>query len=148
MSFLLQKSKRRLIQTKVYNRFFYSVWKETTHKPSKVEQLRKTFSPVCMLLVQLAAINYFYSMWQLKDNVFLQKFIVTLRLFHPPRSCVVWNKWFEISPYFNLYLRNTNTKVKVQCKYQSSKMKLSYTTKMKLSYTMLKTLQSVFDHCY
>ena len=44
--------------------------------------------------------------------------------FKAPSSCVVWNKWFEISPYFKFYLYNTNTKV--QCKYQSSKMKLSY----------------------
>ena len=51
-----------LIQTKVYHTFFHFVWKETTHKPLKVAAA-KPFSPVCMLLVQLASMNVFYSMW-------------------------------------------------------------------------------------
>ena len=39
---------------------FYSLLKERTHKRSK-EAAAKTFSPVCMLSVQLAAINVFRS---------------------------------------------------------------------------------------
>ena len=45
---------------------------------------------------------------------------------------VIWNN-------FNVYLHNTNTKVKVQYKYHSSRMKVLY--------TILKTL-SIFDHTY
>ena len=41
-------------------RLSYSVWKVTTHKPSNVADVT-TFSPVCMLLVQLASINAFWS---------------------------------------------------------------------------------------
>ena len=118
---------RRLIQIKVYHKFFYSVWKEMTHKPSKAKQMWKSFSPVFMLLVQLASISYFYSMWRLEDIIFYKSLSLPWGSLQPPCSCVVWNKWFEISVYFNFYLHNTNTKVKVQCRYQSSKMKFSYT---------------------
>ena len=48
-----------------------------------------------------------------------------------------WNKWFERSPYFLFCLHNINTKVKVQCKHQSSKMKLSYVMLIKSSKTTL-----------
>ena len=63
-----------------------------------------------------------------KDNVFHKSLSLPWSSFQPQCSCVVWNKWFEISPYFNFYLRYTKSKVKVQCKYQSFTMKLSYTT--------------------
>ena len=44
---------------------FYSVWKETTHKPLKVAAA-KPFSPVYMLLVQLASMSIFilYDNWK------------------------------------------------------------------------------------
>ena len=41
---------RRIIQTKKYCNFFYSVQKAATRKSPKVAAI-KTFSPVCMLLV-------------------------------------------------------------------------------------------------
>ena len=37
---------RRLMQTKVYHKRFYSVWKETYHKPLKVAVAKKHFSSV------------------------------------------------------------------------------------------------------
>ena len=93
----------------------------------------QNFSPVWILLVQLASINYFYFMWQLEDIVFYKSLSLPWGSFQPQYTCVVWNKWFEISPYFNFYLHYSKTKVKYYgaslCKYQSSKMKLSYHTK-------------------
>ena len=58
--FLPLEMQKRLKQTKVYHAFSYFVWKETTHKPVKVAA---AISPVCMLLVQLASMNVFHSMW-------------------------------------------------------------------------------------
>ena len=44
-NFLLSslEMKRRFVQTKVYYKFFYSVLKETTHKPLKVTTAQKMF---------------------------------------------------------------------------------------------------------
>ena len=51
-----------VIQNNYTTSLFYSFWKERTPKPSK-QQLQKYFSPLCMLLLQLALINGFCSMW-------------------------------------------------------------------------------------
>ena len=136
MVFSSLEVQRRLIHTKVYHKFFYSAWKEKTHKPSKAKQLRKTFSLVCILLVDFAWMNYFQSMWQLDGNVFYKSLSLRWGFFALKCFCVVWNKWYVINLHFNFYLDKSTTKVKVQCKYQSSKMKLSD--------TKVKTLQSVF----
>ena len=49
----------RLIQTKLYYKLFHFVYKETSHKPSKVAlAATKTFSQVRMLLVQVASIFF------------------------------------------------------------------------------------------
>ena len=58
-------------------------------------------------------------MWQMDYNFFYKSLSLPWVTFQPPHSCVVWNKWFKMSLYFNFYLHNTNTKVKVQCKYQN-----------------------------
>ena len=60
--FLPLEMQYRFEQTKVHNLFSYFVWKETTHNLLK-RQLQKPFSPVCTLLVKLASMNVFYSMW-------------------------------------------------------------------------------------
>ena len=62
-----------------------------------------------MLLVQLASINYFYSMWQLEDSVFYKSLSLPWGSFQPACSCIRWNKWLEISHCLIFYLRNTNT---------------------------------------
>ena len=41
--FSSRKRQIRLIQIKVYYKFFYSVWKETSHKPLKVTTAKITF---------------------------------------------------------------------------------------------------------
>ena len=55
---------------------FYSLWKERTHKLSK-ETAAKTFSLVCMLLVQLASMNVFTLLITGK-HYFLQKCFAAL----------------------------------------------------------------------
>ena len=56
-----KEMKERLIQTKVHYKFFLLVQIGTTHKHSKVAAI-KSFSPMCMLWMQLASINIFYYM--------------------------------------------------------------------------------------
>ena len=45
----------------------------------------------------MASINYFYSMWKLEDDVFYKSSSLSWGSFKRPCSCVVWNKWFEIT---------------------------------------------------
>ena len=66
--FLPLEMQRKLKQTKVYHTFFNFVWKETTHKP--LIKIATPKSPVCMLLVKLASMNVFYSMWLLEGITF------------------------------------------------------------------------------
>ena len=87
--------------------FSYLELKRNDSQTFKCIATAKNFSPVCMLLVQLAPINYFYSMWQLEENVFYKSLLLPWGSFQPPWSCVVWNKWNNFS------LHNTNTTVKV-----------------------------------
>ena len=53
----------------------------------------------CLLLVRLASINYFCSMWQLEDNVFHICLSLPWGSIRPPCSAV-WNKWFETRPVY------------------------------------------------
>ena len=55
-------------QGKVYHSFLYIVWKETTHNLEKLQQQRLFLQ--CVLLVELASMNVFYSLWQLGDIYF------------------------------------------------------------------------------
>ena len=50
-------------------RFLTLSKKKRSTNPSKW-QLQNLFSPVCTLLVQLASMNVFYSMWYLEDITF------------------------------------------------------------------------------
>ena len=40
---------RRFIHTKVFYKLFYSVWKETSHKPFKVTAAKKSFSSMYII---------------------------------------------------------------------------------------------------
>ena len=60
MVFSSQETQRKHIQTEVYSKSIQSVRKEATHKLSKVQQLRKSFSPVRMSLAQLASISFLF----------------------------------------------------------------------------------------
>ena len=43
------EKQRTFIQTKVYYKYFYSVWIETTHKPSKIAATKNFFSSVYVI---------------------------------------------------------------------------------------------------
>ena len=63
MAFSSLKMQRRPTQTKAFFQVFtLSKKRKNTRKPSKVEAAKNVFSSVCMLLVQLASMNAFYSM--------------------------------------------------------------------------------------
>ena len=66
----------RRIQTEVWCNFVFFVWKETTQKSSKY-----SFSTVCVLLVQLASINVFYSIWLLELILGYKGLLLTWRNF-------------------------------------------------------------------
>ena len=64
---------KRLMKTKVYASLFtMSEKKELTNLQKS--QLLKAFTPVCMLLIQLASVNVFYSMQGLEIIVFRKSF--------------------------------------------------------------------------
>ena len=126
MAFSSLEVQRRLIQTKYTTGF---TLKRNDSQTFKSIAIAKNFSSVCMLLVQLASINYFYSVWQLEDNDFYKSLSLPWGSFQLPCSYVVWKQWFEIILYFNFHFHHTNTKVKVQCKYQLQYEILIYHTK-------------------
>ena len=74
-------------------KIFHSVWKETTHKSSKVAATKSIFSTdttyfdQCFLFHAITGRHYF-----------LYKFNVTLSFFfQPPCCCVLWNSfWKEV----------------------------------------------------
>ena len=83
--------KRRVMRTNVYYRLLYSIWKETTHKPSKVAAAE------CMLLMH-TSVNVIT-----RRHYLLLKYIVTLLVFFRlPCCCCLWNKCLVF------YLRSNN----------------------------------------
>ena len=104
MSSLLRKSKEDSYRPKYTISFVTLSEKKRLRNAQKYSNCEKSFLQcLCYWYNVLRSIRYFYSMWQLEDNVFYK---ISL-----PCSCVMF-KWFEISPHFNFYLRNTNTKAK------------------------------------
>ena len=83
--------KRRVIRTNVYYRLLYPIWKETTHKRSKVAAAE------CMLLTH-TSVNVIT-----RRHYLLLKYIVTLLVFFRlPCCCCLWNKCLVF------YLRSNN----------------------------------------
>ena len=70
--FLPLEMQKRLKQIKVYHGVSYFVWKETAHKPLKVAAAIKRFSPVCMLLIQLASMKVFILCGNWKTLLFMK----------------------------------------------------------------------------
>ena len=86
------------MQTKVCYRLFYSVLKQTCHKPWKAASA-KTFFQVYRPLVQFVSTNVFYSMWWLEDTNFYPNFSLPVGLVQSPCCCVFWNKCIERIPH-------------------------------------------------
>ena len=113
---------RRLVQTKVYYKLRYFVWKETSHKPLKVAAA-KNLSRVCIILIQLASMNAFYYMWQLEDITFYTNLLLPRDLVKSPCCFILWNKCFERSPHF-ISVISTITLKCYQCQRSTTKFLL------------------------
>ena len=97
---------RRLVQTKVYYKLRYSVWKETSHKPLKVAAAKKSFQSMyniettcfdeCFLLHVTTGRHYF-----LYKFIVTQRFGETAMLFYSLKQ-VFWKK----SAFYIRYLYN------------------------------------------
>ena len=99
VSFL--EMQRKLIQSKVHYKFFSSVSKETTHKPSKVAAA-KTFRQ-CVHVIDTTCFDGCFLFHLITGSYcFLQRFAIVWRFFQPPYCNFHWNKCFERSPYFTL----------------------------------------------
>ena len=86
--FFSLEMQRKLLQTKVYYKLCYSVWKETSHKLLTVSTAKKVFPKSVYhwynLLRWLLFIPYHSFVWQ-----------VCCSLVKLSCCCFLWNKWFE-----------------------------------------------------
>ena len=117
---------------KVYYKIFYCVWKETSFKkPSKLATA-KTFSPVCMLLIQLASVKVYYS----KTFFFYKRFLIPWGLFN--RHVLALFETSDLKEVIVLffYLHNTST-VLIKTKIKSSKIKFLYIVLVKFFVLLL-----------
>ena len=78
MIFSYRERQRRLIQTKVYYKLFYTIWKETSHKPLKVGAAKKSF-PSVYIIDKTCFDECFLFHVITGRHYFLQKFSVTQR---------------------------------------------------------------------
>ena len=86
--FSSREKQRRLIQTKVYCKLFYSVRKETSHKPLKVAAAKKSFPRV--YFIDKTCFNECFLVHVITGrHYFLNKFSVTQRLVQSPCCCVL-----------------------------------------------------------
>ena len=76
--FSSQERQRRLIQTKVYYKLFYSVWKQTSHKPLKVAAAKKVFHK-CVIIDKTCFDECFFFHVITERHYFLYKFSATQR---------------------------------------------------------------------
>ena len=104
--YLVFSSLEELMQTKVYFKLFYSVWKETSQKPLKVAAATTSFSGVC-IIVKTCFDECFLLHIITGRHYFLYKFVVTQRfgtaamLLHSLKQ-VFWKK----SAFYTRYLLN------------------------------------------
>ena len=101
------------MQTKVYRWFFYAIWKENTHKPSKVEAAKNVFSR----LYVTGASCFDECFFTLRDGWKVLFFIKVncwySAFFQPLCCCCLSNKCFERSSYFRLSSQvNNNNNLK------------------------------------
>ena len=108
----------------IYYKFFYSAWREATHKPSKVATAKKIFS-IVFVIVTTNFDKCFHSMWQLEDIVFNKSLSIPPGLF----NCHVLalfetNDLKEVRFFF--YLRNKSTMLIAKWKVQKWNSRKSY----------------------
>ena len=110
------KCKEDSYRPKYTTSFFYSLSKETTHKPLKVAAT-KNFSSSVHVVDTTCFDECFLSHLITESHCFFQKSVVTLRFLQLPYCSCLWNKCFERSPCFTLspqYQCSANTKVSKQ----------------------------------
>ena len=77
-SFFYLRMQRRLMQTKVYHKRFYSIWKEASHKLLKVAAVKKYSSSVYIVNSNCFDKCFLFHVITRK-HYFLYKFVVTQR---------------------------------------------------------------------
>lgn len=95
--------------------------------------MHKKFSPVFVLLVQLALLNVFYSKWCLEDIIFYTSLSVLWIFLPAPFSYSFWKKFFDRSRFF----KSVFTLITSQCEYERSKIKLFYALFVNFSQLMV-----------
>ena len=92
----------------IYYKFFYSAWREATHKPSKVATAKK-FSLLCLSLLQLTSINVFIPCDNWKTLFFIKVYryrqVSSTVMFLRSLKQMIWKK----SVFFFIF------EIRVQC---------------------------------
>ena len=99
---------KRLIQTKVYYKFFYSVWKETSHKPLKTTAAKKSFPS--MYIIDKISFDLCFLFHVIPGKHFLRKFSTTKRfgaivMLLRSLTLVFWNR----SAFYARYLQSNTS---------------------------------------
>ena len=99
---------KRLIQTKVYYKFFYSVWKETSHKPLKTTVAKKSFPS--MYIIDKISFDLCFLFHVIPGQHFLRKFSTTKRfgaivMLLRSLTQVFWNR----SAFYVRYLQSNTS---------------------------------------
>ena len=87
----------RLMQSKVYNKLYYSVSTEAYHKHLKVAAPKKSFPSVFAIDTNCFDDCFLFYNW---NSIFYTNLSLPKGLIQPPWCCVLWNKCFERSPHF------------------------------------------------
>ena len=108
--FSSRERQKRPIQIKVYYKLFYSVWKETSHKPLKVTTAKNNFPS--MYIIDKACFNLCFLFHVITGrHYFLRKFGSNQRFGATLCCCVPWHKCFETG----LHFMSAISKVTLQC---------------------------------
>ena len=116
--FSSQERQRRLIQTKVYYKLFYSIWKETSHKPLNIAAAKKVF-PKCVIIDKTCFDECFFFHVITERHYFLYKFSVTQRFGAIAMLlCSLKQMFWKRSAFYVRYLLN-NTSMQLILKVQN-----------------------------
>ena len=85
---------------------FYYLRKKRTQKASKVAATKKLFSSV--YVIDITCSDEYFIIHLITGRHFFYKSLSLISAAFQPPCCVLWNKCFDISPYFT-YLHNNST---------------------------------------
>ena len=122
LAFFSLTLQKRLVQTKLYYKLFYYVWKEMSHKPSKVAGAKNFFASV--YVIGTACFDECILFHVIITRHYLYKFSVTLRFFPIAMLLSFFKQAFrKRSVFYIRYLHNNITMLlipKVQTKASTS----------------------------